>query len=149
MTIADSGKGSKEADIPPPSLLRPAFRSDILVVGALVATTAAGFGIGSAFSHAPSAAGETTQTAAVYDASVPSSNDVQKPTVSHTSATKALPKVVGHASGTYVASKNGTKYYLPTCASANRIKDENKIWFLSKEEAAAAGYAPSSTCKGL
>lgn len=51
--------------------------------------------------------------------------------------------------GKYVASKNGTKYYLPACGSAARIKEENKIYFMTKEEAEAAGYSPSSTCKGL
>lgn len=51
--------------------------------------------------------------------------------------------------GKYVASKNGTKYYLPSCGTANRIKEENKIYFNTKEEAEAAGFGPSSTCKGL
>ena len=51
--------------------------------------------------------------------------------------------------GKYVASKNGSKYYLPSCGTANRIKEENKIYFNTKEEAEAAGFGPSSTCKGL
>jgi hypothetical protein len=51
--------------------------------------------------------------------------------------------------GKYVASKNGTKYYLPSCGTANRINEENKIYFNTKEEAEAAGFGPSSTCKGL
>ncbi len=51
--------------------------------------------------------------------------------------------------GKYVASKNGTKYYLPSCGTVNRIKEENKIYFNTKEEAEAAGFGPSSTCKGL
>ena len=51
--------------------------------------------------------------------------------------------------GKYVASKNGTKYYLSTCSGAKRIKDENKIWFASVDDAKASGRTPSSTCKGL
>lgn len=51
--------------------------------------------------------------------------------------------------GQYVASKTGTKYYLPSCATAKRIKDENKVWFATKAAAEAAGYQPSTTCKGL
>ncbi len=51
--------------------------------------------------------------------------------------------------GNYVASKTGSKYYLPTCASAKRIKDENKVWFATKEAAEKAGYQPSAACKGL
>lgn len=49
----------------------------------------------------------------------------------------------------YVASKSGTKYYLPSCAGANRIKEENKVWFASVEEARAKGLEPASGCKGL
>ena len=68
-------------------------------------------------------------------------------------AIEALPKKelapVGASSGTYVASKNGTKYYLPSCGSSKRIKEENKIWFGTKEEAEAAGYGPAANCPGL
>lgn len=49
----------------------------------------------------------------------------------------------------YVASKNGTKYHLPWCGGASQIKEENKIWFSTKEEAEAQGYAPASNCKGI
>jgi hypothetical protein len=28
------------------------------------------------------------------------------------------------STGQFVASKNGTKYYLPTCSGANRISEE-------------------------
>ncbi|MBI4088771.1 hypothetical protein HY415_01615 [Candidatus Kaiserbacteria bacterium] len=48
-----------------------------------------------------------------------------------------------------IASKNGTKYYLPECAGAERITDENKVWFASASAAQAAGYAPAANCKGL
>ena len=49
----------------------------------------------------------------------------------------------------YVASKSGTKYYLPSCSGASRIKEENKVWFASVEEAKARGLEPASGCKGL
>ena len=51
--------------------------------------------------------------------------------------------------GAYVASKNGSKYYLATCSSASRIKQENRVYFVSKDEAAAAGYGPAANCPGL
>ena len=51
--------------------------------------------------------------------------------------------------GKVVASKNGTKYYLPDCAGAGRISDANKIWFTSAVAAVAAGYAPAANCNGL
>lgn len=53
------------------------------------------------------------------------------------------------SSGGFVASKNGTKYYVPSCGGAGRIKEENKVWFTSKEDAEAAGYTPASNCPGL
>lgn len=51
--------------------------------------------------------------------------------------------------GQVVASRSGTKYYLPTCAGAARISDANKVWFATVELAAAAGYSPAANCKGL
>lgn len=48
--------------------------------------------------------------------------------------------------GNYVASRNGTKYYPYGCASANRISDENKVYFKTKEEAVNSGYSASSAC---
>jgi hypothetical protein len=51
--------------------------------------------------------------------------------------------------GGYVASKNGTKYHLPWCGGAKQIKEENKVWFKTKDEAVKAGYTPASNCKGI
>ena len=48
-----------------------------------------------------------------------------------------------------VASKNGTKYYLPSCSGANRISVANKISFPSPAAATAAGYTPAANCKGI
>jgi hypothetical protein len=49
--------------------------------------------------------------------------------------------------GVYVGSKNGTKYHLPTCPGAKAINEENKVWFQTKEAAAAAGYTPAGNCE--
>jgi len=57
--------------------------------------------------------------------------------------------VVSVNDGRFVASKNSTKYHLPWCSGAQRIKESNKIWFDSKEEAEQAGYTPAGNCKGL
>ena len=51
--------------------------------------------------------------------------------------------------GQYVASKNSNKYHLPWCSGAKRIKEENKVWFQSKEEAASKGYTPAANCPSL
>lgn len=51
--------------------------------------------------------------------------------------------------GSFVGSKSGTTYHFPWCPGASRIKDENKIWFQTKEAAEKAGYHPAGNCKGL
>ena len=48
-----------------------------------------------------------------------------------------------------VGSKSGTKYHLPTCSGAKRIKPENLITFESIEAAKAAGYTAAANCPGL
>jgi hypothetical protein len=48
-----------------------------------------------------------------------------------------------------VASRSGTRYHLPSCPGAKRIKAENRIYFQSRAEAEAAGYTPAANCKGL
>lgn len=63
------------------------------------------------------------------------------------SATKAAPGLP--AGGEVVASKSGTKYYFPWCGTVKRIKEENKVWFASREAAEAAGYEPAENCKGM
>lgn len=52
-------------------------------------------------------------------------------------------------SGQIVASKSGTKYHFTWCSGAKSIKEENRIYFASTQEARAAGYEPASNCKGL
>ena len=45
-----------------------------------------------------------------------------------------------------VASRNGTAYYYPWCSGAKRIKEENKVWFLTKEAAEKAGLKLAGNC---
>lgn len=49
----------------------------------------------------------------------------------------------------FVASKNGSVYHFPWCSGAQRIKEENKIFFSSREEAEKAGLRPAANCEGL
>lgn len=58
-------------------------------------------------------------------------------------------KSEGEGEKLFVASKSGTRYYFPWCSGVGRIKEENKIWFTTPEEAKKAGYSPASNCKGL
>jgi hypothetical protein len=51
--------------------------------------------------------------------------------------------------GGFVASRSGETYYFPWCGSANRIKDENLVWFKDRAEAEQNGYRPASNCHGL
>jgi hypothetical protein len=46
----------------------------------------------------------------------------------------------------YVASKNSKIFHVPSCSSALKIKEENKVWFSSEEEAGAGGFSPHSAC---
>jgi hypothetical protein len=48
-----------------------------------------------------------------------------------------------------VASRTGTKYYLPDCAGATKISESNTVWFASIELARAENYEPADNCPGL
>lgn len=47
------------------------------------------------------------------------------------------------AEGLLVGSVNSDKFHFPDCPGAKRIKEENKVWFDSVEEAEDSGYVPS------
>ncbi len=47
----------------------------------------------------------------------------------------------------FFASSRGSKYYHLGCSGGKTLKEENKIWFASKEEAELAGYELSTSCK--
>ena len=57
--------------------------------------------------------------------------------------------VQNNIKGEYVASKTGSKYYLPWCSGAQRISNKNKVWFETKKEAENKGYQPAKNCKGI
>lgn len=62
------------------------------------------------------------------------------------STEKRIPEV---NEGFIVGSKTGKKYHFPWCSGAQRIKEENKIWFANEAEAKAAGFTPAANCRGL
>jgi hypothetical protein len=47
----------------------------------------------------------------------------------------------------FVASVSGTKYYPVDCGSVSRIKEENRVYFVTDEEAQAAGLDRTTACK--
>ncbi len=63
------------------------------------------------------------------------------------SATSALEKSTGQKSGNFFASSRGKKYYPLGCSAGTSLKEENKIWFDTREVAEAAGYELSSSCQ--
>jgi hypothetical protein len=72
-----------------------------------------------------------------------------EPLANTAAVAQAAPQAAKAGQGAYVASKSGTKYYLASCSAANRIKPENRIYFGTSHEAAAAGYGPAANCPGL
>src|SRR3989338_3258909 len=51
--------------------------------------------------------------------------------------------------GLIVASRTGSAYYFPWCASASKIAPQNQVWFASEKKARQAGYSPAKNCRGL
>ena len=96
---------------------------DVLILAILVLASSMSFGLG-------------------YLAGLDAGRDTNAPP-------ETSPIVATSIEGQVVASKSGTKYYLPECAGADRISDVNKVWFTSASAASAAGYAPTANCKGL
>ena len=76
----------------------------------------------------------------------PSLKAENSPTVNNNLAT-ALDSQT--SKGLVLASKSGKKYYYPWCTGVDRIKEENKVWFTTIEDAKKAGLTPASGCAGL
>ena len=47
----------------------------------------------------------------------------------------------------FFASNRGSKYYPAGCAGGKTIKQENRVYFATSEDAERAGYELSSSCK--
>jgi len=62
-------------------------------------------------------------------------------------ASSLAPASMSADKGAFVASKNGKKYYPTGCSGANRIKEDNKIFFGTRAEAEQAGYGLGAGCK--
>lgn len=120
--------------------------SDILLVLIIVATALLSFMLGrySVLDITTSAQTAPAQSANVVESKLEYESK-QLETASNTETNE--PPI--STPGKYVASKSGTKYHLPWCGSAKQIKESNKIWFNTKEEADKAGYTPAANCKGI
>ncbi|MCK5095931.1 MAG: hypothetical protein KAR24_01100 [Candidatus Pacebacteria bacterium] len=89
--------------------------------------------------------GSQTKGPIVFEPEIQSANAQQ----AFTTENSPVNTLQTNASGSLVASKNGTKYHFPWCSGAQRIKEENEIWFNNEQEARKAGYTPAANCKGL
>ena len=56
-------------------------------------------------------------------------------------------KILKSNSGAFFASNRGSKYYSISCGAGKTIKEENRIYFNTNEEAEKAGYGLSSSCR--
>lgn len=101
---------------------------DVFVLGVLVAASLASFGLG--YLAGRDAAGQGSD-------------------INLEPAPLVVAKDSAASGGQVVASKSGTKYYLPSCSGASRIAEANKVWFASVAAARSAGYAPAANCPGL
>ena len=62
---------------------------------------------------------------------------------------QSIPGAVINTDKKVVASRNGTTYYFMWCSGVQRIKEENKIWFPTKEAAEIAGLTLAGNCRGF
>ena len=119
--------------------LEPYLLPAIVVLVALGA-----FGLG----RLSAASGQPVALRVIYPEASPAEPLANTAAVAGASTAAPAP-AAGQGTGSYVASKNGTKYYLVSCSSASRIKEENKVYFASKKDAEAAGYGPAANCPRL
>ncbi|MGI6749297.1 MAG: Ada metal-binding domain-containing protein [Atribacter sp.] len=47
----------------------------------------------------------------------------------------------------YIGNKNSKKFHHYFCGSVGNMKEKNKVFFLSREDAIEAGYIPCKRCK--
>jgi hypothetical protein len=134
-----------------------AIPKDVLLVAIVVLASSASFGLGILAGKGMAPVGETKgfwiEDVSKVEASALPAAAAAAPALKEAQAPKIQVvepgTVVAPSTGKYLASKNGTKYYLPTCSGAKRIKEENKVWFATIEDAQAAGLGPAANCPGL
>lgn len=117
---------------------------DVLVVAALILSSSAGFGLG--YLAGQGAGQGRGVTIEVVPPTGAETQAVPQPAAAAAAAEGTGARVLV---GQYVASKNGTKYYLPSCVGAKRISEANKVWFATAAAATAEGYTPAANCPGL
>lgn len=140
MSIPEHTKAGKSAS--------QGISADLLIIAIIILVGVVGYGLG-VLAGKDMAQGQEFWIEQLPERIVPMSTGpaavISAVTITH----QPEPKSSEPTARVYVASKNGTKYYLPTCGTAKRIKETNQVWFASAEQAAAAGYSPATNCPGL
>jgi hypothetical protein len=114
------------------------YYTPIFFIAVVVLTGLLGFGLGRL-----SRIEEAREPVRIIQAAAISNTSVS---TSKNQTTSGVPIKPISTSGVYVASKSGTRYYLPSCSGVSRIKEENKVYFATKEEAERAGLKPAANC---
>lgn len=109
--------------------------TDLYIVAIIILVGFASFGLGRLSTLEKQGNGIEIRYPQNYEARVSAAGDTKIETVSD--------------GGLLVGSRQGSKYHFPWCSGAQRIKESNKIWFSSAEDARNAGYSPAANCKGL
>jgi len=124
------------------------LKDDAFFYGSLIVLVAViSFGLGrwSVASMVPTNAEKAQNTIQInQSAAIPVATEAQ---YSSTTPTVTTPLIATEPQ--YVGSRSGTKYHLLWCPGAKQIKEENKVFFATKEEALKAGYTPAANCKGI
>ncbi|OGI84753.1 hypothetical protein A3F97_03300 [Candidatus Nomurabacteria bacterium RIFCSPLOWO2_12_FULL_41_10] len=55
--------------------------------------------------------------------------------------------IISNSGKNFFASSRGTKYYSLGCSAGKTIKQENRVYFTTGEEAQRAGYMLSASCQ--
>ncbi len=123
-----------------------AFRADFFTAIVIALVAFAGFGLG----RLSALEGKKTSILIERSSTLLSVSSSSSPNETVPDKNLAPIEIIQNSSEkSFVASKSGTKYYLPWCGIVSKIKEENKIWFASEAEARKAGYISATNCNGL
>jgi hypothetical protein len=76
-----------------------------------------------------------------------SDESVQTTAPTTNSVSSKIPVATYSSGKSYFASSKGSKYYSIGCSAGKTIKQENRVYFATGEEAQTAGYTLSASCK--
>lgn len=77
----------------------------------------------------------------------PEALEGQASSIQALSPIKSNTKTSSSQSGNFFASSKGNKYYSIGCSAGKTIKQENRIYFQTSDQAETAGYSLSTSCK--